>query len=169
LDRFDACFEDLEHPRSSNAALHDFHAVLIIALCAALCGGQALSVGHCSPVPKSHAFGIPWPDERSAQPRHPSRLSRRLDPDQFRTAFQRFMTAFAETCQGVVAIDGKVLRRSFDLASGKSALHMVSAWAGADRNRRQVECDHCRAEVAENGVTQRHHRHGGQLAMGGCS
>jgi predicted transposase YbfD/YdcC len=29
---------------------------------------------------------------------------------------------------GVVAIDGKVLRRSFDRASGKSPLHMVSAW-----------------------------------------
>jgi predicted transposase YbfD/YdcC len=43
-------------------------------------------------------------------------------------AFQRFMAEFSETCQGVVAIDGKVLRRSFDTASGKSALHMVSAW-----------------------------------------
>jgi len=37
----------------------------------------------------------------------------------------------AETCQGVIAIDGKVLRRSFDTASAKSALHMVSAWGGA--------------------------------------
>jgi hypothetical protein len=35
---------------------------------------------------------------------------------------------FAQTVQGVVAIDGKVMRRSFDRASGKSALHMVSAW-----------------------------------------
>src|SRR5208283_1282935 len=38
------------------------------------------------------------------------------------------MAGFAEACQGVVAIDGKVLRRSFDTASQKSALHMVSAW-----------------------------------------
>ena len=41
------------------------------------------------------------------------------------------MSRFADACQGVVAIDGKVLRRSFDKASGKSALHMVSAW-GSD-------------------------------------
>src|SRR5436305_14403624 len=34
--------------------------------------------------------------------------------------------------EGVVAIDGKVLRRSFDKASGKSPLHMVSAW-GCDQ------------------------------------
>ena len=38
------------------------------------------------------------------------------------------MAGFAERCQGVVAIDGKVVRRSFDKAGGKSALHMVSAW-----------------------------------------
>ena len=41
------------------------------------------------------------------------------------------MGRFADACQGVVAVDGKVLRRSFDKASGKSALHMVSAW-GSD-------------------------------------
>ncbi|MGC8477441.1 MAG: ISAs1 family transposase, partial [Acetobacteraceae bacterium] len=30
--------------------------------------------------------------------------------------------------QGVIAVDGKVLRRSHDKAKGRSALHMVSAW-----------------------------------------
>jgi hypothetical protein len=38
------------------------------------------------------------------------------------------MAHFSEQLQGVVAIDGKVLRRSFDRAGGKSALHMVSVW-----------------------------------------
>ena len=40
MDRFAACFEDLEDPRTGNAALHDFHTLLIIALCTVLCGGQ---------------------------------------------------------------------------------------------------------------------------------
>ena len=31
-----------------------------------------------------------------------------------------------------IAIDGKTLRRSFDAASGKAAIHMVSAWATAN-------------------------------------
>ena len=52
-----------------------------------------------------------------------------LDPARFRAAFQRFMAGFSGQCEGVVAIDGKVERRSFDEASGKSPLHMVSAWA----------------------------------------
>lgn len=33
----------------------------------------------------------------------------------------------------MIAIDGKVLRRSFDKASGKSPLHMVSAWGCEQR------------------------------------
>jgi hypothetical protein len=49
------------------------------------------------------------------------RLFRNLDPDQFRACFQRFMAEFSIQCQGVIAIGWKVLRRSFDRASGKSA------------------------------------------------
>lgn len=62
-----------------------------------------------------------------------SRVFRALEPEQFRACFQTFITRFSETCQGVIAIDGKVLRRSFDTASGKSALHMVSAWGCEQR------------------------------------
>jgi predicted transposase YbfD/YdcC len=52
-----------------------------------------------------------------------SRLFRLLDPTQFRAAFQRFMAKFSEAYQGVIAMASKVLRRSFDRASGKSPLH----------------------------------------------
>ena len=62
-----------------------------------------------------------------------SRVFRALEPEQFRACFQTFMTRFSETCQGGIAIDGKVLRRSFDTASAKSALHMVSAWGCEQR------------------------------------
>jgi len=37
------------------------------------------------------------------------------------------MASFCAQVEGVVAIDGKVLRRSFGRAGGKSCLHMVSA------------------------------------------
>ena len=45
------------------------------------------------------------------------------------------MHRFAEALQGVVAIDGKTLRRSFDRAAGKSPLHVLHAWS-ADQRRR---------------------------------
>jgi hypothetical protein len=43
------------------------------------------------------------------------------------------MAQFSEQFERVVAIDGKVLRRSFDRAIGKSTLHMVSAWGSEQR------------------------------------
>ena len=69
----------------------------------------------------------------TARSNRSKRRSWHLTGNTVSTATQRFMARFAETCQGVVAIDGKVLRRSFDQASGKSALHMVSAWGCEQR------------------------------------
>lgn len=43
------------------------------------------------------------------------------------------MRRFAETHQGVIAVDGKTLRRSFDRAAAGSPLHMVSAWGSEQR------------------------------------
>ena len=43
------------------------------------------------------------------------------------------MEGFSKPFEGVVAMDGKVLRRSFDKASGKSPLPMVSAWGCKQR------------------------------------
>ena len=106
----------------------------MIALCTVLCGGQGavdMALFAAAKEPFLRGFlklknGVPSHDTFS-------RLFRCLDPVQFRAAFQRFMKSFAEQCQGVIAIDGKVLRRSFDRASGKSPLHMVSAWGCEQR------------------------------------
>ena len=132
LDQFVACFEDLQDPRSGNASLHDFHELLMIALCTVLCGGQGavdMALFAKAKEPWLRGFLV----LRNGLPSHDtfSRLFRLLDPVQFGAAFQRFMVAFSKTYQGVVAIDGKVLRRSFDRASGKSPLHIwavSSAW-----------------------------------------
>ena len=134
LEQFGACWEGLEDPRSGNAALHDFHELLMIALCCVLCGGQGavdMAVFAEAKEPFLRSFltlanGLPSHDTFS-------RLFRNLDPDQFRESFQRFMAQFSGQLQGVVAIDGKVLRGSFDRASGKSPLHMVSAWGSQQR------------------------------------
>lgn len=134
LEQFRSCWEGLEDPRCGNAALHDFNELLMMALCCVLCGGQGavdMAVFAEAKEPFLRSFltlanGLPSHDTFS-------RLFRNLDPDQFRDAFQRFMTQFSKQLQGVVAMDGKVLRRSFDRASGKSALHMVSAWGSEQR------------------------------------
>ena len=53
-----------------------------------------------------------------------------LDPVAFEACFMSGVQSLCEDTAGdVVAIDGKTLRRSFDHAAGKTALHMVSAWS----------------------------------------
>ena len=52
-----------------------------------------------------------------------------LDPEAFQQWFLGFMGQFAEGIAGVVALDGKTLRRSYDRGTGQSQLHLVSAWA----------------------------------------
>ena len=42
LGLFAACWDDLADPRSGNAGLHDLDELLMIALCAVLCGGQGV-------------------------------------------------------------------------------------------------------------------------------
>jgi predicted transposase YbfD/YdcC len=57
-----------------------------------------------------------------------------LDPKQFQRAFARWIQSISKLTQGeVIAIDGKTARRSFDRQEGKAAIHMVSAWASANR------------------------------------
>ncbi len=133
LDQFVACFEGLKDPRTGNAGLHDLHELLFIALCTVLSGGQgATDMARFAAAKEPFLRGFLRLE--NGLPSHDtfSRLFRLLDPEQFRAVFQRFMARFSETAQGVIAIDGKVLRRSFDRASDKSALHMVSAW-GCDQ------------------------------------
>jgi predicted transposase YbfD/YdcC len=40
LEKFIACWDGVDDPRTGNAALHDFHEILIIAMCAVPGGGQ---------------------------------------------------------------------------------------------------------------------------------
>ena len=134
MEEFGACWEGLEDPRTGNATLHHLHDLLMIALCSVICGGEnAMDMAAFAKAkePLLRGFlrlpnGVPSHDTFS-------RLFRLLDPAPFGAAFQRFMAVFSQQCQGVVAIDGKVLRRSHDHASGKSALHMVSAWGCEQR------------------------------------
>ena len=104
LDRFAACWDELDDPRTGNAGLHDFHELLFIALCSVLCGGQgavdmALFARSKEPFLRgvlTLANGAPSHDTFS-------RLFRQLDPEAFRAAFGRFMAGFSEQCRSLTS------------------------------------------------------------------
>ena len=61
------------------------------------------------------------------------RVFARLDRVQFERCFKEWVKTVNEVVEGqVVAIDGKTVRGSHDRASGKSVIHMESAWASAN-------------------------------------
>lgn len=56
-----------------------------------------------------------------------------IEPEQFQACFQQWIQAVFNVTEGqVIAIDGKQLRGSRDVQSGKAAICMVSAWATAN-------------------------------------
>lgn len=62
-----------------------------------------------------------------------ARVMRKLNTKEFENCFMGWMQSIATATEGdVIAIDGKTLRRSYDKASDKSAIHMVSAWSSAN-------------------------------------
>jgi len=133
MGRLGECFAELADPRSQNAR-HDLLEVLMIALCAVLCGAENcvdMAEFGSAKEPLLRQFlklehGVPSHDTFS-------RIFRLLEPGAFHGAFSRFMAVFAEGCTGSVAIDGKTARRSFDRASAASPLHLLSAWACEQR------------------------------------
>jgi len=116
MERFTACFAELEDPREDNAR-HELNEILAIAFCAMLCGAE-----DCSDMTLFGRAKEPFLRQflrlRHGIPSHDtfSRVFRLLDPAQFHACFLRFMEDFAEATRGVIAIDGKTLRRSFDRA-----------------------------------------------------
>lgn len=97
LEQFLSCWEGLEDPRSGNAGLHDIHELLVIALCAVLCGGQG-AVDMALFARSKEPFLGGFLKLENSMPSHDtfSWLIRNVDPGQFRACFQQFM---AEMCR----------------------------------------------------------------------
>ncbi|MGB4950264.1 MAG: ISAs1 family transposase, partial [Rhizobiaceae bacterium] len=57
-----------------------------------------------------------------------------LEPEAFEHCFRSWVASIREVIPGeIIAVDGKTLRRSHNRAAGLAALHLVSAWAAANR------------------------------------
>jgi hypothetical protein len=133
MEGFIACFEGLEDPHTGNAGRYEPLEILVTALCTVLCGRQT-AVDMAEFAEDKEEFLRVFLNLEHGPPSHDtfSWIPHPLDPDQFRVCFQRFIGQFADTSQGIVAVDGELLRRSVDTASGKSAPHMATAW-GCDQ------------------------------------
>ena len=127
-------FADLPDPRLDRTKKHALGDILVIALCAV--------IGAAESWPDIEAFGRAKHDwfQRflalpNGIPSHDTfrRVFAALNPVRFAACFSRWMTALCASC-GLkpIAIDGKAARRS-PKATASGCLHLVSAWATANR------------------------------------
>lgn len=128
-------FQQVEDPRVDRTKLHSLYEMIVMALCAALCGAEGWVDVERFAKSQRRWFqrflklenGVPSHDTFG-------RVFARLDNEQFLTCLVGWLEIFGHSMQDQgVAIDGKTLRRSFDNATGKKALHVVSAWASGLR------------------------------------
>lgn len=123
-------FADLPDPRTGNAQRHNLLDVLTIALTATICGAESC-VDFADFARDRQALFRDFLELPGGLPSHDtfSRLFRLLDPVAFAACLAQFLDGLGEAGPGVIAIDGKTMRRSFDRAAGRSALHVVTAFA----------------------------------------
>jgi predicted transposase YbfD/YdcC len=138
MKSFATCFADLPDPRADNA-LHDLREVLFIALLATLCGATSCTDMALFAHTKAYLLE-PILTLKHGLPSHDtfSRVFRMLDPQAFERSFQRFMKAFAKAAKikrptGVVAVDGKALRRGYERGKSHMPPVMVTVWAAQTR------------------------------------
>ena len=128
---FATYFDDLEDPREAQGQLHPFFDILMITICAVICGADSWVAVEAFGQAKADWFrtfltlpnGIPSHDTYR-------RLFMLLDKEAFGAGFTKWIQGIEQITSGqVIAIDGKTARASHDNSPFSRATHMVSAWA----------------------------------------
>ena len=128
-------FEKLTDPRVERTKDHKLIDIIVIALCAMICGADnfvAMETYGNSKFEWLKQFlelknGIPSHDTFA-------RVFARIDPDEFEQCFRDWISSITELMPGdVVNIDGKTVKHSVNKTEGKKAIHLVNAWASEQR------------------------------------
>jgi predicted transposase YbfD/YdcC len=164
LRDLETIFAQVEDPRVERTKLHRLRDIIILAICGVICGAEGWveieEFGKAKEAWFTELLDLP-----NGIPSHDTfgRVFACIDPKQFEASFFQWVQGISKTVKGVIAIDGKTLRRSHDHAAGKKALHLVSAWAVENRLvLAQVATEEKSNEITAIPVLLR------QLALTGC-
>jgi len=143
-------FEDFPDPRQDNRR-HLLLDIIAIVLCGSVCGAENWDDIEAFGLAKQEwlasflelPHGIPSSDTYR-------RVFARLEAKEFHKRFFSWLAVINPRLKGeIVSIDGKTLRRSADATEGKSAIHVVSAWANkAGLTLGQIKVDEKSNEIS---------------------
>jgi predicted transposase YbfD/YdcC len=123
-------FISIHDPRIDRAKKHKLVDIIMISLCATICGMKGWEEIEIFAEKREDWFkrflelpnGIPSHDTMY-------RVFSRINPSELNRTLIQWTNDLNKSVEGkIVAIDGKTLCHSFDSATGKNALHVVSAW-----------------------------------------
>lgn len=125
----------LEDPRVDRTKLHNLTDILVLSVLAVICGADSFVAialfGQLNEAWLRTFLALPH-----GIPSHDTlgRVLARLDASGFEEGFRDWVQeAFELTAGQVVPVDGKSVRGSHDRGRGLGPLHLVSAWAQANR------------------------------------
>src|SRR6266436_8081057 len=127
-------FKDLPDPRQRGKITYPLAEVLLLCLLAVL-GGAETFVDIALFGEKKIRLLRRFRPFRNGTPSHDhlGDIFATLDAEQFQRCFVAWVVALTGAPEGVIAIDGKTLRRSHQKKGAKAAIHMVSAFAARQR------------------------------------
>ena len=127
-------FKDLKDPRQQGKVTYPLDEILLLCLFAVLAGAECFTEIALFGVKKRdflrrfRPFKDGTPDHG-----HLGDILAVLDAEQFQRCFAAWVAATTGMPEGVVAIDGKTVRRSAQKRNGKAGIHVVSAFAAGRR------------------------------------
>jgi predicted transposase YbfD/YdcC len=132
---FTKYFSNIDDPRIERNKQHLLEDILVLTVLAVICGAESWeSIEHYGN--SKTEFLKTFLQLPNGIPSHDTiqRIFERIDPEQFRTGFVEFVSSICvKDRMDLINIDGKTLRHSFDSNTGKSAIHMVSAWSQSNK------------------------------------
>lgn len=144
-------FSTIDDPRMENKIDHKMIDILVIAVCATLCGAESWTEIELFGEEKEKSLRK-YIELANGIPSHDCfrYFFMKLDPKEFQHCFVEWASEIREQLEGEgIGIDGKTLRHSYDNENGQATIHMVSAWA----NDNQIVLGQIKVDEKSNEIT----------------